>query len=666
MGKNLFVLAALSAFTALSQDFRGSITGTVTDPSGAVIPNAVVKAIKQGTNETKETVTNSQGLYSLPYLDPGRYTVEAHSTGFTTLSHTDIVLNVADKLNLSLEMKIGQIADQLTVVGDQELIMTTNASRGLVFDEIKVQEYPLNGRQSYMLMALTPGVLFTQQQFGSSGFSGTRGWDVNGSYTMNGGRTGTNQFLLNGAPISSNGTWNVAPNVEAIQEFKVMVNTYDAQYGRSGGGHVNTIIRSGTNGWHGSLFDFWRNTVLDANSRQNNIVAASRGKRNQHQFGGTVGGAVRKNKDFVFFSFEGWQERVPFPTVTDTVPLELRNGANFSRFNQTIYDPLTSRLCVSGVDANPCVSGGQFIRNPFPGNVLPGSRVSPIARTILGYYPGPNGPSVTYNQNYFGSGNTGRYRYEQPMVRYDRVITDNDRLYFLYVHQDGSEFRNQNGFEPPAQQGNMLSRRNTKTWVTDYTRVLNPRTVRDVRASYNPYVERFPDVSDYNFTYDKLGIKTLPLVPSFPSKLAPRIQVSNFSDIFGNQFLNDSQRDQIAFSAGISKTSGRHSLKYGMEWATILRGNQGSGRPTGSLSFNNFWTQQYSGRSFGQSDGSPVATLLLGLPTGGSIDYNDTFYRREPYIAGYVQDDWKVNNKLTLNLGLRYDIQFPMYEIHNR
>src|SRR6266850_651469 len=184
MGKKLLVLAALSVITALSQDFRGSITGTVTDPSGAVIPNAVVKAIKQGTN--------GQGLYSLPYLDPGRYTVEAHSTGFTTLSHTDIVLNVADKLNLSLEMKVGQVADQLTVVGEQELIMTTNASRGLVFDEIKVQEYPLNGRQSYMLMALTPGVLFTQQQFGSSGFSGTRGWDVNGSYTMNGGRTGTN------------------------------------------------------------------------------------------------------------------------------------------------------------------------------------------------------------------------------------------------------------------------------------------------------------------------------------------------------------------------------------------------------------------------------------------------------------------------------------------
>src|SRR5438876_1091682 len=224
---------------------------------------------------------------------------------------------------------------------------------------------------------------------------------------------GTNQFLLNGAPISSNGTWNVAPNVEAIQEFKVMVNTYDAQYGRSGGGHVNTIIRAGANDWHGSLFDFWRNTVLDANTRQNNIVAASRGKRNQHQFGGTVGGAVRKNKDFVFFSFEGWQERVPFPTVTDAIPLELRNGAGFSRFNQTIYDPLTSRLCVSGADANPCVTGGQFIRNPFPSNVLPGSRISPIARTIVGYYPGPNGPSVTYNQNYFGSGNTGRYRYEQ-------------------------------------------------------------------------------------------------------------------------------------------------------------------------------------------------------------------------------------------------------------
>jgi Carboxypeptidase regulatory-like domain len=664
-------LATLLVFTGIlslvwGQEYRATILGEVVDAHRGAIPKATVKATQEGTNLSKETETNSEGIYTLPFLEPGTYTITVSASGFQTVKRTGIVLRVADKQNLPVTMEVGQVTQEVTVVGEQELIQTATAARGLVFDPVRVAELPLNGRQSYMLLALTPGVLFTQRTFGNTGFSGTRGWDVNGSYTMNGGRTGTNQFLLNGAPISSNGTWNVAPNVEAIQEFKVMVNTYDAQYGRSGGGHVNTTVRAGTNDWHGSLFDFWRNTVLDANTRQNNIVGAARGKRNQHQFGGTAGGPIRKNKDFVFFSFEGWQERVPFPTVTDTVAVQLRQGTNFAQFNQTVYDPLTSRLCVNGVDVPSCLSGGQYIRTPFPGNILPASRISPVGRAILSYYPAPNGPTVTYNQNYFGTGNTGRYRYEQPMVRYDKVISDNDRLYFLYIHQDGSEFRNQNGFQPPAQQGNMLSRRNTKTWITDYTRILTPVTVLDVRASYNPYVERFPDVSDYNFTYDKLGIKTLPPVPTFPSKLAPRIQVSGFSDIFGNQYLNDSQRNQIAFSAGISNTRGRHSLKYGMEWATVLRGTQNSGRPTGLLSFNSFWTQQYSSRGLGQSDGSPVATLLLGLPTGGSIDYNDTYYRREPYIAGYIQDDWKVNNKLTLNIGLRYDVQFPMYEIHDR
>ncbi|MBI3695390.1 MAG: carboxypeptidase regulatory-like domain-containing protein, partial [Acidobacteria bacterium] len=246
----LVAVLALCSSCLWSQDFRATISGLVSDPSGSAVPEATVRAVKDGTNETKETKSNAQGIYVIPFLDPGTYTVSAQASGFKDLKRVGIVLRVADRQNLPLILEVGQVTESITVTGDQELIQTATAGRGLNFDPIKVQEYPLNGRQSYMLMALTPGVLFTQEQFGSSGFSGTRGWDVNGSYTINGGRTGTNQFLLNGAPISTDGTWQIAPNVEAIQEFKVMTNTYDAQYGRSGGGHVNTTIKSGTNDWH--------------------------------------------------------------------------------------------------------------------------------------------------------------------------------------------------------------------------------------------------------------------------------------------------------------------------------------------------------------------------------------------------------------------------------
>ncbi len=228
-----------------AQEYRATILGQVTDPSGAAIPNATVKATNEATNVSRETVTTAAGVYTLVGLEPGRYTVTVTASGFSTVVRSGIVLQVAEKLNLPIAMEVGAVTESVTVFGEQELIQTASASRGLVFDPIKMQEIPLNGRQSYMLMRLSPGVMFTQRTFGSTGFSGTRAWDVNGSYTMNGGRTGTNQFLLNGAPISTDGTWNLAPNVEAVQEMKIMVNTYDSQYGRSGGGHVNTTLRSG-------------------------------------------------------------------------------------------------------------------------------------------------------------------------------------------------------------------------------------------------------------------------------------------------------------------------------------------------------------------------------------------------------------------------------------
>ena len=352
-----------------AQDYRATLLGQVLDSTKSVIPRATVKATKVDTNATKETITNDAGIYTLVGLDPGRYTIVVTANGFQTTRRTDIVLQTSEKLNLTILLEVGSVSQEITVSGEQELIQTATASRGLVFDPVKMQEIPMNGRQTYMLMRLSPGVMFTQRTFGATGFSGTRAWDVNGSFTMNGGRTGTNQFLLNGAPISTNGTFNLAPNVEAVEEMKVMVNTYDSSYGRSGGGHVSTTLKSGTNTWHGTLFDFWRNRVLDANTRQNNALGTGRGFGNQHQYGGTIGGAIRKNKDFVFFSFEGWQERVPFPSNVSVPPSEIRGG-NFNTFvpqgqigTIKIFDPTTSAACTD--PALNCRAGGIFKRQPF-------------------------------------------------------------------------------------------------------------------------------------------------------------------------------------------------------------------------------------------------------------------------------------------------------------
>jgi hypothetical protein len=220
---NRVSLAFLVAAGAFAQDFRATLSGSVTDPSGAVIPGATVRAINLGTNAVKETQTTAVGVFTIPYLDPGVYNVQVSSTGFQTVLREKIVLRVADKVDLPIELKLGATSESVVVTAEQAVIETASADRGLVFDPIKTQQLPLNGRQTYMLMSLTPGVLFTQEAFGPSGYSGTRGWDTSNAYRINGARSGQNLFLLNGAPISdAGGTWQVAPNVEAVQEFKVI------------------------------------------------------------------------------------------------------------------------------------------------------------------------------------------------------------------------------------------------------------------------------------------------------------------------------------------------------------------------------------------------------------------------------------------------------------
>ena len=199
-----------------------------------------------------------------------------------------------------------------------------------------------------MLLSLTPGVIFTQEQFGASGFSGTRGWDVNNSYKFNGARAGNgnNVFMLNGTPISNEGsTWEFAPSVDAVQEFSAMTTVYDAQYGHEAGGVVNTVIRGGANNFHGTVYDYFRNAVLDANNFGNNVAGAKKGAHQQNQFGGTFGGPIRKDKDFVFVSYEGWQEVIPFPgSGVLAIPLDMRDGQHFTKYNMQIFDPLTTRV----------------------------------------------------------------------------------------------------------------------------------------------------------------------------------------------------------------------------------------------------------------------------------------------------------------------------------
>lgn len=651
--------------SAHAQDFRATISGQVTDHTGAAVPNARVRAVQRSTNQAVSAITNPEGFYSLPYLQPSTYDVEVQAPGFRLMRRQNVALMVAEKLDLPIQLELGRVNEEITVKAESASVQSADASGGLNFDSLQTSELPLNGRQVYMLMDLAPGVLFTQEQFGASGYSGTRGWDVTGSYVMNGGVSGTNSFSLNGAPVSLTGSWQVAPNVDAIQEFKVMTNTYDASIGRTGGGSVNTTLKSGSNAFHGTMFEFLRNSELDANYTQNNQVGAPRGKHVTNQFGGTLGGAVRRDRDFFFASFEGFRERVPFPVVANVPPLALRDGQHFTDFNMKVYDPLSGHACVDKVDVSgTCAS--PYIRNPFPGNVLPISRISPIAQKLLAYYPTPNIGGLT--QNFVYASNTGQYRYDQPMFRWDRVIDQNDRFYALLTFQHGHEYRNQTGIPGVAASGNIWTQRTNFNAIVDWTRILSPHMIFDLRASFGRFTSYFPDlITTSGVTASDLGM-TVPHAPTSNLNLPPRFTVDQFSDLFGNSanLFSWGTDNQWNIVPTITTTRGTRTIRFGVDLVYAMRGSGSIGRSNGQLSFTRYGTQQYPLRAGSSTDGSGIADLLLGIPGSGFIDWNDTYYRTWPYYGVFVQEDWRVRRNLTLNLGLRYDVQAPFVERWDR
>jgi hypothetical protein len=320
--------------------------------------------------------------------------------GFEKEIQENVVIDVSGKINLNFSLRLGSLSDSVSVQANQVGVDTADASGGTVMDPEKVQNLSLNGRQVYMLLSLTPGVRFTTSTFGATSNSGTRGWDESTAYSISGQPGTFNQMLLNGAPISEQGgaaagTWNIAPSIDAIQEFKVMTTTFDAQYGRAGAGIINTILKSGSPDFHGTLYDFWENSVMEANLYQLNQQGTPKEYHNQHQFGGTIGGPFLKKNGFFFFSYEGWCEVLPDGIVT-TVPTpdmypDASGNVNLTGYLSAvhktgIYDPQTTTCSA------PTSSGGcnTYSRALFPDNTIPASRISSIGVKIMDLFPAPN------------------------------------------------------------------------------------------------------------------------------------------------------------------------------------------------------------------------------------------------------------------------------------
>ncbi len=659
---------------AYAQEFRASIAGHVTDSSGASVPQAKVQATNIATKEVTSATTDSSGGYTIPLLQPGIYKLTYSATGFKQYVRENISLQISQAAGIDVKLEVGALTETVEVNGEAAMLDTQSGSRSGLIDTKEVSDLPLNsGRNPFMLGLTASGVTYRGASIWQRPFDNGAIAD----WVVNGGWQSSNEFLLDGAPNNAQmGTNNIAyvPMVETVQEFTMMQNTYDAQYGHTMGGILNTVMKSGGSQFHGTGWEFLRRSALDANNFQNNAASVFAPKPSHYldDYGGQVSGQViipkllPRNgyvKLFYMGAFQNYREATVNPLLVSWPTSEMRTG-DFSKLVNgaglpiTIYDPLTAVYDGSGnVVSN---------RQPFPGNIIPANRINPAAVELTKLMPLPN--TATLGQRYGTQdlslpGVTDHDAYYNMTIKFDWTIGDKNRFFMREGSNDRTEHRPVNGIVGLGEDGQLPFQRINDTYVLDWTSTLSPTTVLDLRASNTRFVEKGSGFDNAGFDLTSLGIPK-----SLVSQL-PGGYLMGVWSIGGYQTLGRTSSDNITNSYGLegslTKIWGKHSIKMGLD----LRRIQYLVLDTGSIleeDFSSTWTQQVYNNAGNGLGGDGYASFLLGYPSGGQSNYAAYPFYRQWYIAPYIQDDWKVNSRLTLNMGLRYDINEPVTEKYNR
>jgi hypothetical protein len=658
---SLMLLATVSS----AQDFRATITGRITDANKAAIPGAQVQAKNTGTNEVTSATTDSEGNYRIPFLRPGFYSLSVEVTGFkrATRDNVELVINQSATYNFALEP--GSISEQVTVQGDVAVIETASADRGGVIDRQKVLELPLNARNPFMLGILTSGVNFNGASIWQRPFD-------NGAiaqWTINGSQQNGNEFLLDGAPNNGQaGGNNIAyvPPVDSVQDFKIMTNTYDAQYGKTSGGIINVNLRSGTNQFHGSVYEFMRREWLDAADFRLNAQRQPKAKHYLDQYGFQVEGPVSvpwlysgKDKTFFMFNYEGYREGVPAPLTLSVPEPEMLQGDFSKLVDRTgkpidIYDPLT------GTEAN------NYTRTQFPGNKIPANRLNPIALKILSFMPKPNrrDPTADYSKsNLFISPNLATDRFWNWVAKVDQQFNEKHRMYLRFAKNDRRENRNENGIIDSVGECCQLPfKRLNDAFVADHLASFSPTFIFNFRLSFNRFEEKGVGLENMGFDRTTLGFSSA-LVSSLPGSVMfgryePGDGYTSLGRNPGNNITNT-----VASHPNITWIRGSQTWRAGvdMRWTQYIRRDEGN---PFRLTANRGYTQRVWNQGDSNS-GNGLATFLLGY-VGGNVDWRLFPTTLGQYYAPWFQDDWKLTRRLTLNLGVRWDINRAPNERYNR
>ncbi len=676
----------LLSLVSLAQEFRATLTGRVLDQNKAAVPNAVVTVRNLSTNESAVATSNSEGNYTVPFLKPGRYNITVEASGFKKYVRDNQELQVGQTATIDVTLEVGATSETVTITADAPLLEETKADRGNVIENKRIVELPLNARNPFMLSTLTPGITYNgpaiyQRPFDNGAIA---------DWSINGGLNRSNEFLLDGAPNNSiQGGNNIAyvPPVDAVGEFKIITNSYDAQYGRTAGGVVNVQIKSGGNQYHGSIYEFYRRNWLDSNYLFSNARGIPAGRfrtaagelvKAEHfldQYGGVIEGPVRlpkkifgplggydgRDKTFFLFNYEGYREGTPNPQVITVPTAAFRNG-DFSQYKNsagqliTIYDPATGRNV-----------NGAWVRDPFPNNIIPTNRISPIAQKLLSFYPNPN--TVTpggdpWRNNYADIPNIANDKFKNWIFKIDQNIGEKDKVFFRYGYNNRAEIRWTNGITSgPAQDGQLPLNRINYTGVADWVHTFSGATILNLRVSSNRYIEEARFQEGLGYDISQLGFPGS-LASQLPFPMFPRFELTDNIQL-GRGTNNREPTNVYSIQPNISLIRGQHSMRFGLDWrytqyARLVAGNGGM-----RLTFGRTFTQ----KDFNRADplsGSAIADLLLGAPNGGNIDNNVFPIYMFKYYSPWFQDDWKITRKLTINLGLRYDLNAPGVERYAR
>lgn len=636
--------------------------GRVTDQTGAVIVGAKVEGTNSATGVRASSTTNGSGDYILPFLIPGSYEITVESRGFRTSKRPSVVVRQSDRVTIDTALEVGEAGQSVQVTAETPLLDTSTASMGIVVDQRAISDLPSKDGMVLILATLTPGVTFTPQTAAY-----VRPFDTGSPSTMsvNGTRTGSNEFMVDGASNMQGQQIAYSPPQTVVQEFKVQTATFDASFGFMPGAAMNMMLKTGGNALHGEVNYLTQNPVLNANNFFR--LAAGKPQMRIHRTSAALTGPVYipklyngHNKTFFTLGYEWIYSFDPSPWVVEKVPTLAERSGNFSSLlaispQYQIYDPYSTVP----------TGNGQFSRSPLAGNIIPANRINPVSAKIASLWDLPNQQGTVDGTNNYTMGKNAQDTYGNELVRIDHNVSDRERF---YIRTNYTNLQRPENIRQNQSVGDNFYRFNRGVSL-DNVYTVSPRFFIDARFTLTRF---YTGYTPYQQGWDLAGLGFSPTFLSQLKQLDPRalkfpnINASGYSTLGGVNSNNQQAYNTYEFAVNTTNTFGKHTLRSGAAYRVYQENAYDLGNSSGLYTFDSSWT----GGPFNTSGASPIgqgfAAFLYGLPSSGSLPINDNFAERTRYWAFYTQDDWRLSRKLTLSLGLRYEMPSPLTERFNR